>query len=185
METTRNPGEEPPASRGTPVAISGQLKIVPVGTLHSKLSGQPTEADIATTFGVNANVEGFLGPYVAVGLNPGVVLGLKDSGAMTSSTELDVQARVRFGELPAEGFGEYAYLSAGASWIFMPDTSNASNGFVLGVGAGVMRRVAPSSFFTLELGFQTGFQSVTIGSFDAELSSRLFHIGLGFGHLLP
>jgi hypothetical protein len=47
-----------------------------------------------------------------------------------------------------------------------------------------MRRVAPSSFFTLELGFQTGFQSVTIGSFDAELSSRLFHIGFGFGHLL-
>ena len=184
-ESVRNPSEDLTESRIIPVAVSGQLEILPVGTLHTKLGTQLSEADIATTFGVSANLEGFLGRYVAVGLSPGVVLGLKDTGAMSSSTELDVRARARFGQIPAEGFGEYVYVTAGASWIFAPTDDNNSNGFIAGVGAGVIRRVERSSFFTLDLGFQAGFQSVTAGSFDAERSSRLFHIGLGFGRYLP
>lgn len=48
-----------------------------------------------------------------------------------------------------------------------------------------MRRMDRSSFITFELGFQAGFQNVTVRNVDTELSSRLYHVGLGFGRYLP
>lgn len=47
------------------------------------------------------------------------------------------------------------------------------------------RRVDRLSFVTFEVGFQAGFQNATVRDTDIELSSRLFHVGLGFGRYLP
>jgi hypothetical protein len=51
--------------------------------------------------------------------------------------------------------------------------------------AGVTRRVDRLSFVTFEVGFQAGFQNATVRDTDIELSSRLFHVGRGFGRYLP
>jgi len=173
------------ASASVMAALSGQLELVPVGTLHSKVDMQSIEADAATAFGVSANVEAILPPYFAIGINPGLVLGLKSGGAMASATQLDLRARMRLGHVAAEGFGEYGYVTAGGSWILTPNDGDTSAGFSLGVGAGVTRRVDRLSFVTFELGFQAGFQNMTVHDTSIELSSRLFHIGLGFGRYLP
>jgi hypothetical protein len=172
-------------SRPVVAALSGQLELVPVGTLHTNENMQPLEADISTAFGVSANVEAILPPYIAIGVNPGVVLGLKSGAAMASATQLDLRARMRVGHVAPEGFGEYGYVTAGGSWILEPNDGETSAGFSFGVGAGVTRRVDRLSFVTFEIGFQAGFQNATVRDTDVELSSRLFHVGIGFGRYLP
>ena len=166
-------------------ALSGHLELVPVGSLHTKADMKSLEADVSTAFGVSANLEAILPPYIAIGVNPGVVLGLKSGAVMASATQLDLRARMRVGHVAPEGFGEYGYVSAGGSWIFEPNDGETSRGVSFGVGAGVTRRVDRLSFVTFELGFQAGFQNATVRDTDVELSSRLFHVGVGFGRYLP
>jgi hypothetical protein len=162
------------------VAFSGQLEILPAGTLH----GPSLESDTATAFGVSGNLEYILSPLVALGVNPGVVLGLKDGDAMASATQLDLRARIRFGKLVGDGFGAHVYTTGGGSWIFMPNGAPTSKGASFGVGAGVSHRVERSTFVTLEVGFQYGFQNASVKDVDVEASSRLFHVGFGIGSYL-
>jgi hypothetical protein len=55
------------------------------GTLHTKLEMQPAETVIATTVGIRGNFEAVVARDVAIGLNPGVIIGLRGEQADSSS----------------------------------------------------------------------------------------------------
>lgn len=114
-----------------------------------------------------------------------MVLGLKGEG-MDSATQFDLRARARLGTLVSDGSGAHVYASAGASWIVVPGDAPTSIGAIVGFGAAVGHPVDRSVFITFELGYQFGFQNATLDELnrDIELSSRLFHIGLGIGSCL-
>jgi hypothetical protein len=173
-----------PPSVATIFAFSTHLELVPTGTLHTKVDMHGAESDTSTAFGVSGSLEAIVSPYVAFGVNPGIVFGLKPDGAMSSAAQLDLRARMRVGKLTGDGLGTYGYVSGGGSWIVLPNDNPTSAGFVFGFGGGVTRRVDASLFVALELGFQLGFQNVTVADVETELSSNLFHIGLGFGGYL-
>lgn len=144
----------------------------------------PVEADIVTAYGISGSLEYIVAPDAALGVNPGVVLGLKPDGATTSATEFDLRARLRLGRLSTDGFGAHAYASAGASWIVFPGNAPTSFGAILGFGVAVSHPVERAAFITVEVGYQFGFQSATVSNEDVEVSTRLFHIALGIGSYL-
>jgi hypothetical protein len=178
------PGAAP--GRRPSTAFSAQLELLPVGIFHAEGSGpsDPVEADIATAYGLSGSLEYIVAPDAALGVNPGVVLGLKPDGATTSATEIDLRARLRLGRLSNDGFGAHAYVSAGASWISFPGNAPTSFGAIIGVGIAVSHPVEHAAFITVEVGYQLGFQSATVRDEDVEASSRLFHIALGIGRYL-
>jgi hypothetical protein len=142
------------------------------------------EADTAAAYGVSGSFEYLVTPYIALGANPGVVLGLKADGDKVSATEFDLRLRARLGKLSDDGFGAHAYASLGTSWIVMPGDTPTSFGAVAGFGLAVTHPVERTAFITVEVGYQLGFQNVTVNNADIETSSRLFHIGLGIGSYL-
>jgi hypothetical protein len=167
-------------------AYSAQLELLPVGTLRVQAPDQPRplEGDTVAAYGVSGTFEYLVTPDVALGVNPGVVLGLKSDGDKISATEFDLRGRIRLGRLSNDGFGAHGYASFGASWIALPGDTPTSFGAVAGFGVAVSHPVEHAAFITVEVGYQFGFQSATVGNVDVEVSSRLFHIALGIGSYL-
>ncbi len=181
--------QAPQPSFAPRASYGGQLDVFPVGSLRAKantpgLNTPALEGDIVTAYGVSGNFEYIVTPEVALGVNPGVVLGLKGPADTTSDTEYDVRARVRVGKLVGDGLGAHLYAGGGVSWLVMPGDVPTSVGAVFEFGAGVSHPVDSSTFVTFELGYQFGFQSATISTVDIEAASRLFHIGLGISTYL-
>jgi len=174
----------PLRSFATRTSYTGQIDVFPVGSLRAKLDTQALEGDTVTAYGVSGSFEYIVAPGVALGVNPGVVLGLKGPADTTSDTEYDVRARLRVGKLVGDGLGAHLYASGGISWLVMPGDAPTAVGAIVGFGAGVSHPVDSSTFVTLELGYQYGFQSASVGTVDIEAASRLFHIGLGIGSYL-
>src|SRR4029078_4514892 len=104
-----------PAARRS-IAVSAQLELLPVGTLHLEATGQndALEVDTVTAYGISGNLEYLIAPHAALGLHPGLVLGLKGERGPPSATEIDLRARLRLGRLSTDGLGGHVYVSAGA-----------------------------------------------------------------------
>jgi hypothetical protein len=93
-------------------------------------------------------------------------------------------ARLRLGKPSDNGFGAHGYATAGASWIAFPGDIPSASGAVVGFGLAVSHPVEHAAFVTVEVGYQLGFQDVTVNSTSVDAASRLFHIALGIGSYL-
>jgi hypothetical protein len=151
------------------IAVSAQLELLPVGTLGTESDG----LEAIAAYGISGNLEYRVAPEVGLGVNPGVVFGLRSERRPASATEFDLRARLRIGNLSNDGFGGHGYASAGASWIIRPNDAPTSFGAVLGLGLAVSHPVGHTAFLTVEVGYQFGTQS--------GFSTQLFHIALGIG----
>ena len=162
------------------IALTGQFELVPVGALHTKVGDGAVETAVGTAYGVSGNLEFVELRHIAIGLNPGVTFGLKTDMATAAATQFDVRVRARVGRLADDGVGGYLYATGGMSWIVAPNGGETSRGPIVGVGGGVSHHVDDSTVVAFEVGYQFGFQSVSSPQADVEVSTGLFHIGLGF-----
>lgn len=177
------------ASAHAPVysgAASVQIDILPAGSITEGASDFAQTRDSSTTVGVSAAIEYFLSPQVAIGLAPGLVFGVKpDDSEPTSATQLDVRARLRFGQLQRDGLALSGYVTLGGSLLFLPRSDGeSSSGASAGVGLGVSYPLRNGSFVMFELGYQFGDQSIGGVLTDSEFSTEQLHIGLGVGSYL-
>jgi hypothetical protein len=171
-----------PAADDSRPKLGAELAIMPVGSLGASIGNMSTRVDSATAMGLGATVRFPLNSIFALDLAPRLVFNVKGSDADNSATELDVRARLSAGGEAAPGVRVYAAVAPGYSALFLPDSSGDSStptGFILGFAAGTAIKVAPGIAVTGEIGYQLGFQSVSIQNTDVGLDTRFFTLSGG------
>ena len=63
----------------------------------------------------------------------------------------------------------------------MPPSGEKPRGFVVGIHAGAMYDVTPAAFLNLEVGYQLGFQKVSLFGSNVDYKVNLAQIGVGGG----
>jgi hypothetical protein len=168
----------PPEHSATPRA-GVELAVLPIGSLGASVGNASTRVDSAAAFGVGGVLQLPIGAVFALDLAPRVLFNVKGSDDDSSATELDVRARVTAGSLVSPGVRIFAALEPGFSVLFLPNSTSTSpspKGLILGFGAGAAVRVAPALWLTGELGYQIGFQSMTVTNIEVGLDTRFFHL---------
>jgi hypothetical protein len=156
---------------------------MPLGSLKNNFAGTDSSTDSAFAFGVMPTLDFRPNPHVFVGLGPSYIFSVKPKGATgDGEKELDLLLRIGGGGSVAERVYVYGYVSPGFSIIFPPQGDSAK-GPVVGFHAGALYDVAANFFVSGELGYQAGFQKITISGLatEAKASSNFFQIGLGAG----
>jgi len=179
LVTSASSGSIAPSSSQLTIVAGALFELAPVTSVEGAVNNISVTRDAATAYGISGNVEALISPFVALGLSPGLMFGLRSATAVASDTQFDLRARMRVGKLVDDGFLPYAYGTVGVSWIFGPNNEPTAVGAVLGAGIGLSHQVEHDVFVTFELGYQHGFQGATVNDTDVDAGSRLFHLGLG------
>lgn len=140
--------------------------------------------DLSFAFGVRAFFDYLITPNFFIGVGPtytfNVVAKEQRPGA-TARQELDLLVRMGAGAPVSDSLQLYGYLSPGYSLFFNSGSGDAPEGFVLGINAGGMYTVNQLFFLNGEVGYQLGFQKVTIMTTDVDFSVQFLQIALGGG----
>jgi hypothetical protein len=161
------------------------LTLVPMPL--GSLKGTGTSQDTSFAFGIMPIFDYKVHPNVFVGFSPQYTFNVKgkdDTG--DAAKQLDLMLRIG-GQAPvADTIQMFGYLTPGYSIIMLPSDASGpgvSNpkGFCLGVHLGAMMDIASNAFVSAELGYQLGFQKMTVLGMDVDAKSNFLQIGLGAG----
>jgi hypothetical protein len=173
----------PPGAPSRPLAEAVlQLELVPAGSLNTDGVTDVIAADVPTTVGVSGRIDVLVHRNIALGLGSGLVFGLKAAPGAMGVTELDLRADLRFGQLVRDGLALAGYATLGGSWLVLPDDTSAGAAF--GFGVSVKYPLRDATFVAAEIGYQIGYQRVSIDSIEGKLASDLLHVGIGVGTYL-
>ena len=185
------PAAAPPvaAATGTSAAPSDSkmrlaLNVVPMpflGKLKVGAGGTDMSLDAAFAFGIMPVFDYSIMPNFFVGFSPLYAFNVKPKDATgDAAKELDLMVRIG-GMLPAgDKLNVYGYLSPGYSMI-MPSQGDSAKGLTVGVHAGAAFDVASNIFVNGQVGYQLGFQKVSVGGQDADVKTNYLQIALGAG----
>ncbi len=185
------PDATPPATPAAPppTLVGVVLQLMPVGTLVGTASMNTTvSADTVFATAVAPFVDVAVSPYAALGISPQVIFRVKPDGSTgQSATEFDLRARLT-GRVPVSGSSYlYGRLSPGFSIISIPSSAtkvaSPPMGLVVDVAVGAEFSLLPKLFWVVDLGYQMGFQSGSVGDdvsqVDADYHTRYLHVGSG------
>ena len=175
------------------MAVGVDLELAPSGSITTQIGSSSSTSDAAASYGIGGLFDYGVSRYLSIGFAPRYLLNVKQSnsqnnpgGSNDTATELDLRARIAAHVPVANKLKAYGYVSPGYSIIFAPSNSNNSDnatGLSLGLGGGVQYQIKPSLALTGELGYQVGYQSVTIDVLgiksDIEFETRYLHFGVG------
>jgi hypothetical protein len=185
----------PPASEAAPAsvtvpaaegAVAAKMRVgfnivpMPIGTLKASALGMTFSSDAAFAFGVLPFFDYMVSPNFFVGFGPTFVFNVKGKDGGTAAKELDLSVRLGGGAPISDTMQLYGYLSPGYS-IIMPSMGDSAKGFALGVHAGAMYSISPTAFLNGELGYQVGFQKISVGGMSADFKVSYVQIALGGG----
>jgi len=138
--------------------------------------------DAAFAFGIMPFFDYLVTRNFFVGLGPMYTLNVKPKdGNFDAAKELDLQLRVG-GQAPvSDQIDLYGYVSPGYSIIFPPTGDTKAKGFEVGFHAGGMFNLSSMVFLNAEVGYQLGFQKVSIGGQSTDFKANFLQIGLGGG----
>ena len=156
--------------------------LLPKPSFSTNVTGTPQLFDGVTAYGLSANFDYFPSPYLSIGLAPRHTFGLQGEGAMSSATQLDLLGRISIGTRAGDGASIRAYGTLGPSWISL--LGFTSSGVAYGLGGVVSLPVGEFSFFSVDIGYQFGGQTVSNGAQDIGAATNLFHVGIGVGSFL-
>lgn len=169
----------PPASK---LRIGLNVVPMPYGQLKAEVGNVSASTDAAFAFGIMPFVDYLVTPNFFVGFSPSLTLNVKASdGRGSAGKEFDLMLRLG-GQAPISDVMQlYGYLTPGYSIVTNPDSSDSAKGFALGIHAGAMYSVSPTVFLNGELGYQIGYQKVSVGSADVDFKLSYMQIALGGG----
>jgi hypothetical protein len=161
------------------------LSPMPVGTFKVSALGMSESADTKFAFGIVPTFDYNINEYFFAGLAPQIILNVMPKDTTGSAgKELDLRARVGANAKIADTIRLFGYLAPGYSIIMIPDKMDgASNpaGFVLGFAGGALFDLTPSVFANAEVGYQVGFQGMSIMGVSVDAKTNYLHVGLGIG----
>jgi hypothetical protein len=155
---------------------------MPVGTVEAEAGGFTGSDDMAAAFGFMPFLDFLVTPNFFIGFTPTYILNVKSEDADDAGTQLDLLLRLGGGAPVSDRLDLYGYLAPGYSIVDIANVDNNAKGFALGIHGGVMFSVSSAVFLNGELGYQIGFQEVSlpvIGTVDSKTS--YLQIGLGGG----
>ncbi len=160
------------------VGLRAGLNLVPTpfGTVTSSVGNFSASFDTAFAFGLSPYADYAFHPNFFVGFAPQFTFHVKAKDASDSASQLDFLIRGGGNAPIADTLQLYGYVAPGYSVIITPHNDNPT-GFVLGFHGGAMLALTNKAYANLELGYQFGYQSVSVG--DAK--TDLFQFGLGLG----
>ncbi|HPH68051.1 MAG TPA: outer membrane beta-barrel protein [Kofleriaceae bacterium] len=175
------------------MAVGVDLELAPSGSITTQFGSSRSTTDAAASYGIGGLFDVGVSRYLSVGFAPRYLLNVKTSdsqnnpgGSNDTATELDLRARIAAHIPIANKLQGYGYVSPGYSIIFAPSNSNSSDnpaGLSLGFGGGVAYQINPTLALTGELGYQVGYQSVTVDVLgiksDIDFETRYLHFGVG------
>jgi hypothetical protein len=171
------------ADPNSKVRVSLDLVVSPVGKVKADGAG---DFDLDPSFGLAPAIDYSINQYFFVGFSPQLIFGIKgdnSGGNSDSSKELDLLVRVGGNAPIADRIQLYGYLAPGYSIVMLPDSIPIDNpsGFVLGFHAGAMFDLTPNVFLNAQIGYQVGFQDVTVANTTGDFKTNFLQFGLGGG----
>jgi hypothetical protein len=157
------------------------LNVVPMP--FGKIKVDSTSLDTKFAFGVFPFFDYLFTPNFFGGLAVQYTFNVaaKDGNGDTAK-DLDIMLRLGGGGYVADKLQLYGYASPGYSIVMAPSGRGPDpKGFVVGAHVGAMYDVAPTAFVNLEVGYQFGFQSVSVGGASIDDKVSFLQIGLGGG----
>jgi hypothetical protein len=128
------------------------------------------------------------GDVLFLGIGSQYVYWLHDSLAdgPAAGSETDLHARIGANSRLTESWHLFGYLAPGYSVLVSPTTglprSTNPRGLVVAGSVGTAVDLHPALYFTLELGYQEGFQVDRVDTGPpVDHSTRFVHVGMGLG----
>jgi len=174
-----------PAAEGGGAAVASKMRVgldvVPMPFGKIKVGGGLGDLDTKFAIGAFPFFDYLITPnfFAGVKIQYTFNLNVKDSTG-DSSKVLDLMIRLGGGGYVADKLQLYAYASPGYS-IVMPSSGDKPKGFVVGAHGGAMYDITPAAFLNLEVGYQFGFQKVSLFGSSVDDKVNLFQIGVGGG----
>jgi hypothetical protein len=156
------PAAAAPIGADSRMRVGLNLIPMPVGTFKTSVAG--LSGDLAVAFGISPFFDYLLTPNFFVGFGPSYAFNVKPKdGSADAGTELDLLLRLGAEAPISDTVQLFGYLTPGYS-IIMPPSGNGNDpkGFVLGLHGGAMYSASPTVFLNADIGYQIGFQQVTI-----------------------
>jgi hypothetical protein len=162
----------------TPGRLGVMFSLMPAGTL----SGSNTSTDANFAVAVAPFLDMVVSPYFSVGVSPQASFRVKGDGdAGESAKQFDLRARLTGGAPLSPRVRVFARLSPGYSIVALPTPAPGiaaapnPKGLVVDVAVGTEVALLPNLFLTVDLGYQSGFQS----SSEGDLHTSYLHLGAG------
>jgi hypothetical protein len=171
---------------GGSLRLAMKVAVVPQATLRSG-----TEPDISQTAPRRALAAGLsldyaCGDVLFVGVGSQYVYWVHQalSDGPAEGSEADLYARIGANGRVTESWRMFAYLSPGYS-VLVPSSGSSAlsepRGLVVAGTVGTSVDLLPALFFTVELGYQEGFQTAQDDGIAIDHQTRFMQVGLGLG----
>jgi uncharacterized protein YgiM (DUF1202 family) len=185
------PDRAAPDSLSELTLLGAIFELLPVGRLSAGPTGNASSTDAASAVAIAPFLDVPLAPYVSLGISPQFIFGVKGSSASDSATEYDLRARLT-GRYPLSPSARtYLRFSPGYSLISLPGSSSSGGGsnptgLSLDFAVGAEVELLPKLVLVVDLGYQFGFQSSTVGdatslSYGATVDFQTSYLHLGAG----
>jgi opacity protein-like surface antigen len=162
-----------------------------LGKAESSGGGFSSSKDAALGYGVGLSVGYNVIPGLSVGIAPQMIFNVKEKdGKESASKEIDIMARVAYAYHVIPNLAVYGEVLPGYSIISLSsdaaDMGNGSKldnpkGLVIAFGAGAAYDINDQLFVNLGVGYQMGFQKVSMGGADYDMKTKYLRIALGVG----
>ena len=163
--------------------IGGGLHLLPGGTFEISNGTDSESQSLGTAFGMTGLVDFDVHPNLSIGVAPRLILNIKPEGETDAAKQFDLAVRFTGGApVGAGNIRMFGFLAPGYSTMFFPNSdSNIDNpaGVVLGFGGGLAFALQPGLELTGELGYQMGFQSVSVNGETFGITTDFMHVGIG------
>jgi hypothetical protein len=175
----------PPAPRPR---LQVGLSFLPMGLgkITTPIGGMPAPGDASLAYGFGLSASYRLIAGLSVGIAPQIIYNVNykvypsELMAPPAGKETDLMARLAYTFPIVETIGLYVEVLPGYSLIGLPDGTSAK-GFVLGFGGGVDLDLTDRVFANLGVGYQIGYQSVTISGTVLDNRTKYLRVALGGG----
>jgi hypothetical protein len=152
-----------------------------LGKFVSAPGGTSVTADAAFGFGVGLSVSYLITHGLSIGFAPQAIFNVKvkdDGGA--AAKQYDLMARVAYTLAVVDTIAVYVEVLPGYSLI-APPAGDTAKGLVLAAGVGAAMDVSDRVFANLGVGYQIGFQKLSLDGVEADVRTRYVRVALGGG----
>jgi hypothetical protein len=157
-----------------------------LGKFTTPINEEATQGDASFAYGAGVSASFRIFAGLSLGVAPQIIYNVNykvypgSLAAPPANKETDLMARLAYTFPIVETIGLYVEALPGYSIISQPGATSA-NGFVLALGGGVDMEMTDHIFASLGIGYQLGFQSVSIVGTSYENRARYVRLALGGG----
>jgi hypothetical protein len=157
-----------------------------LGKFTTPIGGNTTQGDASLAYGAGLSASYRILAGFSLGVAPQIIYNVNYKAypgslkAPPADKEIDLMARLAYTFPIVETIGLYVEALPGYSIISQPGSTSA-NGFVVALGGGVDMQMTDHIFANLGVGYQLGFQSVTIAGTTFDNRARYVRVALGGG----